>query len=264
MNKELVVLRYLLLLMLVSFDTVAKTHELKIGFSNSLSPYVTDRALGIGNGIEPDLVEQLYNTMAIKPQFSYMKTGLLVGELNNKLIDAAIYLERPDLATFFNRTMYYSAPLIEFENVAISLADKQYKLNTPQDLIGKKVAAFRGASRRLGRDFNASLKVKSSVYREYKGLHTLIKLLYKRRYDVIIIERRMFEFWLKYTNAKSKKKINTQEAIQFHQLFPTIARRVVFDKEEEKNKFNRALAEFKKTDDYQNTIDFYVKKKPAQ
>lgn len=237
--------------------------KLKISISESVPPYSTDRDLGIGNGIEPALIRKIYQGIDAKVDIEFTHSRNLPQRINKKESDAIVMLMRPnlDLGRIFENKVYVSDSLIEFENIAISFKKHGFVINTPKDLIGKKVAMFRGGHRLVGEEYNLAIILKKTLYKEYKGLHTLVKLLYGNRYDVVIMDKRMFQFWLEYAKNKGTLTIFDQSMLlEYHSIIPSTPRVLVFSKESDRDEFNTALANYKNTKSYHKTINNYKNK----
>lgn len=252
----------IVLFLLVLPNYALGIEKLRISISESVPPYSTDRDLGIGNGIEPVLIRQIYQGIDAKVDIEFTHSRNLPQRINKKESDAIVMLMRPNLVLshIFERKIYLSDSLIEFENIAISFKKHGFVINTPKDLIGKKVAMFRGGHRLMGEEYNLAITLKNTVYKEYKGLHTLVKLLYGNRYDVVIMDKRMFQFWLNY--AKNKGTLTTYEQsmlLEYHSVIPSTPRVLMFNNKFDRDEFNTALASYKKTASYNTIINKYTK-----
>jgi polar amino acid transport system substrate-binding protein len=252
----------LILFILVLPNYAFALDTLRISISESVPPYSTDRDLGIGHGIEPDLIRKIYQSIDTEVDIEFTHSRNLPQRINKNESDAIVMLLRPNLvlSRILEHKVYVSDSLIEFENIAISFKSKGFVINSPKDLIDKKVAMFRGGHRLMGDAYNLAITLKKTVYKEYKGIFTLVKLLYGNRYDVIIMDKRMFNFWLEY--AKSKGTLTTYDQsilLEYHSVIPSTARVLMFNKESDRNQFNTALANYKKTASYNKIIHKYTK-----
>jgi len=212
--------------------------EITIGLAGGLPPYVISAESG--TGIELDVVKGAFAQQGISVNFEFMRSAYLAKALTNKDVSAIVALTSLPVESS-ERAFYESEPITEFQNVAIALKNKQYSINNIQDLTGKRIAAFRGAKRWLGPEFN--LAVSANAYVEQKAQITLVKLLVGGRYDLVIADRRMFNYWFGQVQQNNQlPKSNSAVEFDYFPILAATPRTLRFNDRALRDIFNRGLA----------------------
>ncbi|MBC3870551.1 substrate-binding periplasmic protein [Undibacterium oligocarboniphilum] len=212
----------------------------------SIPPYVLD---GPRQGIACDLIAQALATQGIQTKFV---------RSNNKRMEIDVRSGNAD-AGFAGipagtSNVFFSDPVLEFENVAVTLSDQHLSLRTLSNLADKRVIAFRNAPSILGSEFAAVIKT-SSFYFEASEQHSQIPMLDAGRGDVIVLDKRTFLYFaiLQYGEQK------TRERYQIHSLFRPVPRVLAFHRKEQRDLFNKGLRTIRENGAYAMILRSYLR-----
>jgi polar amino acid transport system substrate-binding protein len=196
---------------------------LTIGTPLNSPPYVFE---GQGRGIELELVASLIKRMGYGVHWHHLPPKRIRYQVLQHEIMAGIHA-----LPFPGDHLHYSRPYIQFQNVAISL-DPKIRLQTVQDLGKYSVVAFQNAREFLGPEYAAAV-TKCSVYLELPNHAKQIEMLFRRRSQVIVLEKRIFQYFRDMFYPVSE--------VQIYEIFPPIAYSVVFHDRQLRDAFDRAL-----------------------
>jgi polar amino acid transport system substrate-binding protein len=221
-------LRSFLLLGSIVSSAIAAPPEVRVGMGLTKPPYVFESGK---EGIEVEIAEQAFAVAGYKMvglQFPPAR-GLAMqraGQLDVLLtVDEGI-----------GGTGYFSAPYIVYQNVAISLASRNFQIKSVEDLANYSVAAFQNAEIILGDRFK-NLVAGHSNYKEYPQQIIQNNLLYSQRVDVVVGDKRIFRF----LNTQLDPKLNVNLPITVHTIFPPNPRKAVFLDKTLRDRFNAGL-----------------------
>lgn len=255
-------MKYLLFFTLFITTVSAYSSGVLIAFGHQNSPYVATKdqiATGDRNtfrqGLYVDLVLSAFELMDIQAKPEFMPIRALKKSLKN--------YETIDLAVGVNLSQdnyYYSTPLVEIENIAITKDMNEFDVDSISDLMPYSIIGREGDYTRLGSTFSKLYHPKhgshKSRYSENDNMLDLTKKFWNDETDVIITDRFSFEH---YSSALSIDH-NVDEYITYHKIFPIRQRLyVAFKSKKLRDKFNQALETLIFDGSYQKLYDFYTK-----
>jgi len=150
--------------------------------------------------------------------------------------------------------MHVSKPYIVYQNVAISLAESNFTIESLDDLSGKSVAAFQNARKFLGDDFSKKMAYLMD-YREIADQMKQISMLYSRSTEVIVLDSRIFKYFLRENAGQTRYK----KAINIHYIFEERAYSAGFNTKELCDQFDLGIANMRVQGTYQQILDKYLK-----
>ena len=121
------------------------------------------------------------------------------------------------------------------------------------DLKSKNIIAFQNATKYLGNEFATMAKL-NDKYREEAKQITQNKLLYKSRTDVVVGDQNIF----KYFTKQIKDEIDTNQEVQYHNLFPKTEYTLGCHSKKIIDDFNVGLATIKKNGTYEKIVSKYT------
>lgn len=155
----------------------ARKQLVEIATREYLPPYVEQRASG---GIEVDIIRAVFRETAFEPVFIQQPRVRMISAFENGEMDG-ILTQNIEASNVGCHTDWY----ISHQNVAITVKDRELSINGLEDLSDRAVLSFSGATRYLGRNFEAAVRgAKRYTESGDQGKH--IALLYKNRFDVIV------------------------------------------------------------------------------
>lgn len=230
-----------------TFGALAAPPEVRVGMGLTKPPYIMESGK---EGIEVEIAEQAlaaagYKMMGL--QFPPAR-GLAMqraGQLDMLLtVDEGI-----------GGNDYFSAPYVSFQNVAITLAARNLPIRRIEDLADYSVAAFQNANVILGERFKAVVE-RHADYKEYSQQIIQNNLLFTSHVDVVVGDRRIF----RYFTTRLDPKVDANQAITVHAIFPPSPRKAVFKDPELRDRFNAGL----KTIQGNGVYDAILKKHASQ
>lgn len=228
------------------------TATLNIGISFAIPPWVITEN---DSGIELDILKQAFLNTGYTVKPNYLPFALAYSLFDAGKLDGVINAKESAL-----NTGYFSEPVVTFQNVAISLQDKNYPEHIEMSfLVDKSVVAFQKASLLLGDDFK-NMILKSSTYQEVAKQSLQINLLMIRNIDFIIMDKSVFGYyWQEAQNDPNliRAKSKLDRPVRFHYLFEPTPYRFVFKSEKVRDDFNLGLSKLKKNGGYDDIIKRY-------
>ncbi|EGM71633.1 substrate-binding periplasmic protein [Shewanella sp. HN-41] len=212
---------------------ISQATELKIGVSLSIPPYVIQET---NSGLELELLHQALAVKGHNASIQYLPFARTFHELKEGKLDGIINIKEGMIDKVF-----YSDVAITYQNCAITLENKNFKINNIDDLHHLKVVAFQRASFLLGEEFTRMAKANSS-YQEQARQIQQVYMLMKHRADVVVMDKNIFKYYLKqaYLEGKLTEKEIKQVAI-CNKIFPPTEYRFAFLDAHIRDDFNVGL-----------------------
>jgi len=214
---------------------------LVIAASAYLPPYMMERT---NSGIQLEIVKAALKSQGI--------TQLDIHYMSNKRIEQQLIQGKIDIALNFPATVhadvYKSEALLYYQNVAISLAASEFTINSVYDLAGKSVLAFQNATNFIEPPFKSITHILRS-YDEVINQEAQVDHLMKGWVDVIILERRVFLYYLEKYKQSAKHL-----PFVVHPIFQRAPRPAFFNNKALKETFNIGLGKIIDSGEYQAII----------
>lgn len=232
-------------------ETVNVKTKLVIAANGFIPPFVIQKG---NTGFQLELIRASFHAQGYDElEFVYMSNKRAELAMKNGMVDAVV-----NLPNTYNGEVYVSDPIVDYHNIAVTLSGNRIRLETLQDLRGLGVVAFQNASTFLGSEYFLMTKQLRS-YEEIVNQAAQVELLMKGWADVIILEHRVFEYYL----AKFAKMHPVKE-VSYHYLFDAAPRPIYFQSELMRDIFNAGLNSIKVSGEYQailaTTIQVYAQR----
>ena len=209
----------------------AGAREVQVAFATTVEPFVFPRR---NSGIEIEIVRTALQRMGHELVPVYVPAARLGHEFERKAVDAAATsLPEPGASGF------YSEPYIAYENVAVTLAARKFRLGQIGDLAGLRVVAFQRASQYLGDEYRRAVYQRPG-YQEIGDHLAQNRLLYRGAADAIVIERHIFEYQDRLLAAG--KFSEKPQQVTIHKLFTPIGYRMRFQDQTLRDAFDLEIA----------------------
>ncbi len=233
-------------------QTRTEVKTLQFGISMSIPPWVIKDN---NTGIELDIIK-----LALDQERYQIKPNYVPFALAFKLFEAGNLDGVMNAKEGVSSKGYLSDPVVTFQNVAISLASKNFPEDINMSFLGDKfVAAFQKASQLLGPEF-AMMAAENPGYQELAKQSLQINLLFIRNTDFIVMDKSIFGYYWNEAIANQKASMinyNYNKAIRFHYLFPPTDYPFLFADEQVRDDFNRGLRRIRANGEYQKILDKY-------
>lgn len=236
---------YWICLLLAGLPLLARAQDVVVAFGESLEPYVMPAQ---ERGIEIDIIRESlqYQGLHLKPVFLAQKR--LPYALSNKGVDAVA-----TMLPNYGVNGAYSEPYIQYQDRAISLRERNLRIDSIDDLARFRLLGFPLASRYLGEPFRL-LARQHPAYSETGNQLDQNRLLYRGSVDVVLADVRIFN----YMNRRMREEFNeTPRPVQYHDLFPHLSYHVLFRSGQLRDAFNAGLHQLQHSGRYQQIIDSY-------
>ena len=218
--------------------------ELRIHLS-PLPPYVMENPQ---RGIVSELIQRALATQGIKALFILSNNKRMESEVAAGTADAGFAGIPLDHAG-----IYFSDPLIEFENIAVSLSSSRLKINQIADLAHKKIITFRNAKKILGKEFTNAIE-NNPDYFEVGEQRSQLPMLDAGRGDVILLDKRAFLYFARALHGSN----DMRQRYTQHTLFKPITHALGFYRQQHRDVFNLGLKAIQQNGEYAEILRRYI------
>lgn len=225
--------------------------DVTVAFGIGRDPYVLDK--DYIKGIEFDLVNKILNMSSINIMNS---KNVSVSQLNS------ILEENPSFDIAVNRKLeeesdfYFSDVFLSFNNVVVTRAMDNLKIDSVDDLKDKNIIAFKNAHKFLGSKYDSFFNpvLKNKNYKEVSEQEIQVKSLIDKKTDAIILDKNIFKWFF---NKLSNESLTNYK---FHYIFPKQnPRYVAFRNKNLRDIFNKNLHLIRESGDYDEIFNDYIK-----
>jgi polar amino acid transport system substrate-binding protein len=243
-------MKYFIVFFFVLYSTFAlslaapkSSDSITVAVSPSLPPYVFSED---DTGLQLQILKSAFKDQGI--------TNLDIVYMSNKRAGQSLEQMKVDIAMNYagltTSAIYPSQSLLAYQNVAISLRKNNFKINTVYDLLGKSVVAFQNATEFLPPPFKA-LTTKLSAYEEVVYQAAQVDHLMKEWVDVVVLEKRVFLYYL-----QQYKESHPIKPITVHPIFPEAPRPAYFNSKVLQEIFDMGLAHIIENGQYSKIMAF--------
>ncbi|ABV38524.1 putative amino acid-binding protein [Shewanella sediminis HAW-EB3] len=224
--------------------------EVTMAFGEKIPPFcfpATD------SGIEVEVIGEAlaYRGHILKPEyypFARIPVTFLAHNVDAAMTDLGRDME-PEGAL-------YGDPAVFYDNVFITLKERNIIIEKPEDLQGLSVIAFYGAAKRYPKWLKNVQE--SNLYHEQNNQSLQALTLNRQHYDVVLSDRNIFNYFTLHLQREKGFKPKPVEEHHFVELNPMDYRPVFWD-EHIRDDFNAGLKHLKETGRYQAIYDKYLK-----
>jgi len=222
--------------------------QVTIGVSPNLPPYVINKQ----EGIELDIIKSALATQGIDVEFEFFRYSLLQKSLVESHIDGVVLS-----GAHRDPNTFQSEQLLAFNNSVITFKQHKLSINTLEDLTGERVVSFKGATKVLGPQYSKATKT-TAVYIEHTDQLTQVKLFLGGRYNILISDLRIFNYWRKQKKRLGRVAlINQKSGVEYFPIFAPSPRKMSCKNKLICEAFNRGLSVIKKNGLYLKIMNRY-------
>lgn len=233
----------LVIVMLFLCNGYLQAKSLNITFDYAKPPYIYKKEK---SGFEIELLKSVLKLMGHETIFHSLTFIHPEKLIKSDMVDV--------LMTVNNNVIGDSALLsnsyVNYQNVAISLAKSQIKINNIKELEKYNVVAFKTANKLLGEEFE-SMADAHEHYFEVENQLKQVSLLFSGKADVIIIDVNIFNYYRKQV------MLQTSASVDYHEIFPITEYKLAFHDKTLVPTFNKSLSAFKRSAAYQHLLEKY-------
>lgn len=217
--------------------------EVAVGWTKP--PYVLAES---DSGFELELIRTIFNKIGQKIQFVYIPYGRSYSILKQGKMDAVMSL-KPGVD--IGKTAVLTDSYISYQNVVISLKNKNIEPRRLSDIGRYSIVGFQNATLHLGPVFAQAAK-KSPLYIEKADQRKQVEMLMMKRVDVVVMDINIFQYWLK--KQYPDKEISD---VNIYPFFDKNNYHLGLKDARFKDAFNQTLRQFKKTESYRQLLEKY-------
>lgn len=227
-----------IILQILSFASTS-AEKLRVGTNTDKPPYVIQQT---NSGFEIELLENVFKRMGESVEFQYIDYGNGNGARVFEKYELDVLVGVND--RMLPNSTLLSDIYIEYRNVVISLAENAFEIKQISDLSQYSIASFPLADKALGVDFSKAVN-KSPLFLRMFEQDKQPEMLMRKRVDVLVIEKQIFNYYLQQTKWK-----DSHDKITVHPLFPVNRFSVAFKDKDNLAPFNAALKAFLASSEY--------------
>jgi polar amino acid transport system substrate-binding protein len=219
---------------------------LRMGFGSNKPPYIFENEQ---RGLEYEIVVAALKSAGFQvPQPYYAPMERLHLRLARGELDGIATTQEDGGSAF------YSDVYIEYHNVLVALTKRQLQINKIADLAHYSISSFQRARFFFGPEFQAMAE-HNPRYREEPRQINRNRLLYARRVDLIIADRRIF----RYFNTQVSDQVDVSQAVTLYPLFAASPYQMGFRLAAQRDRFNQGLRAIRESGEYQRIEQKYAK-----
>lgn len=235
------------LVALATAAVAAQAETLQVGFGNDRPPYVMAAR---HSGLEVEIVTRAAALAGMQVLAVFSGNERALRMLHAGTLDA-VTGTRPEGGD----CRWYSRPYLAYQDVAITLQQRHLVLQRVEDLAGHGVVSFQRAHRLLGPAF-AAMAARNPGYREYADEMTLPMLLFTGQTDVVVGDRRIFNYFVRRLPHVSR--LDVGQPVQIVALWPPLPFSVGFREQTQRDRFDRGLQILRQRGEYAALLKKYA------
>ena len=216
--------------------------------SSSIAPYVISEK---DSGIAVDIIREALALKGYRVHFTYSTNRRVLAELERDHVDGAFNLPYSDQEA---NHLYLSQPIVAYENVVVTLAEQKLKLSEVSDLTNLQLVVFQNASLYLPDAYAQMAKLNPNI-EEVSDQKSQVYMLFMRRAQAIILDRRIFEY---FRSQLSHQSAVFDDPYKVHTLFSQAPRFAIFRDQSVRNEFNEGLNTLVNNGRYQAIVAKYI------
>jgi len=248
MSKIKVIFALVILGCTVGGEAIA-INKLSLITSSSIPPYVI---MEENRGIVVDIMKQAFSLKGYMLEFTYAPNRRVEKELISKSVDGAFNFPPGKMSQ-----MFYSDPIVAYQNVVVTLQSRYFKIKNVKDLAGKEIVAFQNAAKFLGKEYAEMVRLNPTKHHEVSNQKSQLLMLYKGRTDAIVLEKRIFLYFL----GQLQETLISRDPYVFHPIFPPSPRFAIFIDEKIRDTFNEGLKLLRDNGSYDQIFSRYIDEK---
>ena len=235
------------LFLAVKCNAVALSSIEQVSFLAGLPkpPFIMNKK---GEGLQIDIIRDALFTQNMIPQFQYIPLSRSILNYQQSNVDAVSIVP----SNYKHPKMFVSEPYITYQDVAVSLVERELKINSLDDLSGLSVVAYQRARKFLGEDYNYKV-AQSSEYREIADQLKQIDMLFTGQAEVIILDINIFNYF-----STRHNELVYQNSFNVHYIFGTQNYSAGFKSKELKEIFDKGISTIKKNGVYEKILAKYL------
>ncbi|WP_410499585.1 substrate-binding periplasmic protein [Chitinibacter sp. S2-10] len=225
-------------ILLAASSTTLAAPAIRVALGENKPPYIMQEAHA---GIEYELITTTLKRAGFQVEAQHMPNKRALNLFASGKIDATIVADGAIV----------SEPYIAYKNMAVTLCEKNIRLEHVNDLRQYQVATFHNASQLLGTDF-ARAVADDSRYSEVSPQYLLNRMLAAGRIQVAISDINIFKHFNQALDSQERRTLCP------YALFSPTRYRLAFRNSANRDRFNTALHELREAGFYEQLAQKYA------
>jgi len=243
-------LSLIILSMGIAFSSSCRGEVVNMAFGDKIPPFCFPET---HSGIEIEVIREALAIKGhiLKPQYYPLARVPIM--FKKKLVDAAMTDLGVNLSKFGG---HYGSPAVFYDNVFITLKEKNIVIKKPEDLKGLSVTSFQGAILRYPKWLTQVNK--DGLYHSKSNQLLQVKALFNKRFDVVLSDRNIFKYNSNLVKRENSIKIQPIVEHSFT-LLNQNDYRPIFRSIKVRDDFNIGLKKIKENGTFKAIYDKYLK-----
>ncbi len=236
-------------IVLIGHTAVASAADVTMGFGLHIAPYAFAEQ---DRGLEVDIAREALAFRGHRLIPHYYPLDRLPLAFRFGRIDASMMDLGEDLS---REGGFYAEPAVYYDNVLVSLADRAWRLDSPNKLSDKVVIGFAGAGQRYADWVEPALR--DGLYFENNDQELQVLGLYRGHFDVMLTDRYIFHYFAQKLARERNLPLTPVTEYRFTTIEPD-HHRPVFRDPSVRDDFNAGLAHLRETGRFKEIYDSYL------
>ena len=220
-----------------------------MAFGEKIAPYCFPET---NSGIELEVIGEALAVRGHLLKPVYVPLARVPFEFKYKKVDAAMTDLGEDMRPHGG---FYGDPAVVYDNVLVTLKNRNLRIAKPEDLDGLTVLSFQGGSKRYPQWLGAVER--RGQYFEQANQSLQVLTLDKKRYVVVLSDRYIYRYHANQIERDTGKPLQAVTEHTFTKLNPNDYRPVFYDKAI-RDDFNAGLQQIKKSGRFKAIYDKYL------
>ena len=217
---------------------------LHVGFGSHKPPYIFEDEQ---RGLEYELVAAAAKAAGFTVEPYYAPISRLYLKFRRHELDALAMVNQHSIIEGYSSDVY-----IQYNNMAVALAERNLPIRRIADLARYSVSTFQEAQYLLGPEFEEMVRL-NEHYREEPRQINRNRLLYSGRIDVVVGDPLIID----YFNQEIRAQVDTRQPLRWYKIFPPTSYQVMFRQAAQRDRFNRGLAVIRADGTYARVEGYY-------
>ncbi|NKF52235.1 amino acid ABC transporter substrate-binding protein [Shewanella sp. WXL01] len=229
----------------LAIEQTKNSPKVIIASAHNRPPYIIEDDK---QGLELAIIRQAFKAVGVEVDFRFSSRKRQHLSFEQHKVDAVM-----TMSSHLSVSSYWSQPYITYQNVAISLASRQFHIDRLAQLRDFRLTSFLNASKTLGPEF-LQMASEHLSYMEISPQHRQNRMLYLDRVDVVIADKYVFQ----HLNTLINDEVDTSPELAFDHVIANKGYHVLFHDERLRDSFDKGLSLIKQNGLYQQLTDRYL------
>jgi len=237
--------KVLFLPLLLLSQVVASSDKIILAASSSIPPYIISAE---NRGIVLDTTTAAFLSQGYHVEYILAPNKRVEKLLLNAKVDGML-----SSSGSLNNNLYSSDVSFSLKNVVVSLKHRELVIEKVQDLESLNIVSYQNSGKVIGGEYQRLISSNAN-YTEVTNQSAQIDMLFLDRADVIVLDEKIFKYYL------NRYKLNHKKMPEYtiHAIFPQSPRYMIYRDKYIRDIFNQGLSTIRSSGKYQAIVDSYI------